>query len=99
MYYSTTVRKELGLHSAAEEIGFVLPGHCHGLQACQAIADVGTFGEPCPEQGSYLSVEYHCKDGMIRSMVFMVIYFIIHLCKYITIMLGFGLKTNFRCND
>uniref|UniRef100_A0A8C5BHS2 Polycystic kidney disease 1 like 2b n=1 Tax=Gadus morhua TaxID=8049 RepID=A0A8C5BHS2_GADMO len=73
-------------------------GHCHGLQACQAIADVGTFGEPCPELGSYLSVEYHCKDGMIRSMVFMVIYFIIHLCKYITIMLGFGLKTNFRSN-
>uniref|UniRef100_A0A8C5BSP8 Polycystic kidney disease 1 like 2b n=1 Tax=Gadus morhua TaxID=8049 RepID=A0A8C5BSP8_GADMO len=43
-------------------------GHCHGLQACQAIADVGTFGEPCPELGSYLSVEYHCKDGMIRKL-------------------------------
>ncbi|KAK3533669.1 hypothetical protein QTP70_024018, partial [Hemibagrus guttatus] len=39
-------------------------GHCHGLQVCQAIADVASFGEPCPGIGSYLSVDYHCKDGL-----------------------------------
>ncbi|XP_058257289.1 polycystin-1-like protein 2 [Hemibagrus wyckioides] len=39
-------------------------GHCHGLQVCQAIADVASFGEPCPGLGSYLSVDYHCKYGL-----------------------------------
>ncbi|XP_060740105.1 polycystin-1-like protein 2 [Tachysurus vachellii] len=39
-------------------------GHCHGLQVCQAVADVASFGEPCPGLGSYLSVDYHCKDGL-----------------------------------
>ncbi|XP_041634961.1 polycystic kidney disease protein 1-like 2 [Cheilinus undulatus] len=39
-------------------------GHCHGLQACQAPVDLGSFGEPCPALRSYLSVEYHCKDGL-----------------------------------
>ncbi|XP_022542773.2 polycystic kidney disease protein 1-like 2 [Astyanax mexicanus] len=38
--------------------------HCHGLQVCQATADVASFGEPCPGLGSYLSVEYHCKNGL-----------------------------------
>lgn len=45
----------------------IFQGHCHGLQACQALADASSFGEPCPGLGSYLSVEYHCKDGM-RSL-------------------------------
>nr|XP_046201462.1 polycystic kidney disease protein 1-like 2 [Oncorhynchus gorbuscha] len=39
-------------------------GDCRGLQACQATADVASFGEPCPGLGSYLSVEYNCKDGL-----------------------------------
>ncbi|KAL2088543.1 hypothetical protein ACEWY4_015442 [Coilia grayii] len=42
----------------------LIAGHCHGLQACQALADPSSFGEPCPGLGSYLSVEYHCKDGL-----------------------------------
>ncbi|XP_077451223.1 polycystin-1-like protein 2 [Stigmatopora argus] len=37
---------------------------CHGLQACQAPADTKSYGEPCPVLGSYLSVEYRCKDGL-----------------------------------
>ncbi|XP_019742004.1 polycystic kidney disease protein 1-like 2 [Hippocampus comes] len=39
-------------------------GSCHGLQACQAPADAKSYGEPCPLLGSYLSVEYRCKDGL-----------------------------------
>ncbi|XP_054627000.1 polycystic kidney disease protein 1-like 2 [Dunckerocampus dactyliophorus] len=38
--------------------------NCHGLQACQAPSDVKSYGEPCPLLGSYLSVEYRCKDGL-----------------------------------
>uniref|UniRef100_A0A3Q2DC30 Polycystic kidney disease protein 1-like 2 n=1 Tax=Cyprinodon variegatus TaxID=28743 RepID=A0A3Q2DC30_CYPVA len=36
--------------------------HCRGLQACQVPLDLNSFTEPCPVLGSYLSVEYHCKD-------------------------------------
>ncbi|XP_077057922.1 polycystin-1-like protein 2 [Siphateles boraxobius] len=34
---------------------------CNGQQVCTAVADVSSSGEPCPDLGSYLSVEYHCK--------------------------------------
>lgn len=34
---------------------------CNGQQVCTAVTD-GSFGEPCPALGSYLSVEYHCKE-------------------------------------
>ncbi|XP_071766137.2 polycystin-1-like protein 2 [Centroberyx gerrardi] len=55
--------------SAQEECSWIdvvdsVTGHCHGLQACQAVADLTSFGEPCPALGSYLSVEYRCKDGL-----------------------------------
>ncbi|XP_059361535.1 polycystin-1-like protein 2 [Carassius carassius] len=36
---------------------------CNGQQFCTAVADVSSFGEPCPALGSYLMVEYHCKDS------------------------------------
>ncbi|XP_051994643.1 polycystic kidney disease protein 1-like 2 [Xyrauchen texanus] len=38
--------------------------NCRGLQVCQAAVDISSFGEPCPALGSYLSVEYHCKDAL-----------------------------------
>ncbi|XP_062327812.1 polycystin-1-like protein 2 [Osmerus eperlanus] len=43
-------------------------GDCHGLQVCQATVDVTSFGEPCPGLGSYLSVEYHCKEALRLSL-------------------------------
>ncbi|XP_061669953.1 polycystin-1-like protein 2 isoform X2 [Syngnathoides biaculeatus] len=46
------------------DVAASVKGSCHGLQACQAPADAKTYGEPCPLLGSYLSVEYRCKDGL-----------------------------------
>ncbi|KAM6955775.1 polycystin-1-like protein 2 [Lycodopsis pacificus] len=45
-----------------------LTAHCHGHQVCQIAEVVGSFGEPCPQLGSYLSVDHHCKDGLTLSV-------------------------------
>ncbi|XP_035483332.2 polycystic kidney disease protein 1-like 2 isoform X1 [Scophthalmus maximus] len=55
--------------SSQEECSWIdvvnsVTAYCHGLQACQAPVDLSSFGEPCPVLGSYLSVEYHCKQGL-----------------------------------
>ncbi|XP_054473206.1 polycystic kidney disease protein 1-like 2 [Anoplopoma fimbria] len=59
--------------SSQEECSWIdvmdsVTAHCHGLQACQAPVDLSSFGEPCPVLGSYLSVEYTCKHGLILLM-------------------------------
>ncbi|KAK2914329.1 hypothetical protein Q8A67_002728 [Cirrhinus molitorella] len=42
---------------------------CNGQQFCMAVADASSFGELCPVLGSYLLVEYHCKDQPSRAIV------------------------------
>lgn len=65
--YTIVLQWEVSLDCSVQmrTFDFVIAGHCRGLQACQAVAEGSSFGEPCPGLGSYLSVEYHCKDGMI----------------------------------
>ncbi|KAM9346888.1 polycystin-1-like protein 2 [Symphorus nematophorus] len=45
-----------------------LTAHCHGRQVCHISEVVNSFGEPCPQLGSYLSLDYHCKDGLTLSV-------------------------------
>ncbi|XP_037646091.1 polycystic kidney disease protein 1-like 2 [Sebastes umbrosus] len=45
-----------------------LTAHCNGRQVCQISEVVDSFSEPCPQLGSYLSVDYHCKDGLTLSV-------------------------------
>ncbi|XP_022597025.1 polycystic kidney disease protein 1-like 2 [Seriola dumerili] len=45
------------------DVGASIRAHCSGRQVCLIAEVVNSFGESCPQLGSYLSVDYHCKDG------------------------------------
>ncbi|XP_070832678.1 polycystin-1-like protein 2 [Chaetodon trifascialis] len=40
---------------------------CRGRQVCHIAEVVDSFGEPCPQLGSYLSLDYHCEDALMLS--------------------------------
>ncbi|KAG8432802.1 hypothetical protein GDO86_017156, partial [Hymenochirus boettgeri] len=42
----------------------LVAAQCHGLQACQITTDSALFGSPCPKSGSYLSIDYSCREGL-----------------------------------
>nr|XP_043906417.1 polycystic kidney disease protein 1-like 2 [Solea senegalensis] len=51
-------------HCGWLDVGDSLAAHCHGRQDCLVSEFVNSFDDPCPQLGSYLSVDYHCKDGL-----------------------------------
>ncbi|XP_056621432.1 polycystic kidney disease protein 1-like 2 [Triplophysa dalaica] len=69
LHYCRSGRSPTNASPQEEECSWVdivdtVSGNCHGLQVCQAAIDISSFGEPCPTFGSYLSVEYHCKNAL-----------------------------------
>ncbi|XP_049449240.1 polycystic kidney disease protein 1-like 2 [Epinephelus fuscoguttatus] len=61
---TTTTEHKCGWVDVVE----TLTAHCSGRQICQIAPVVDSFVEPCPHLGSYLSVDYHCKDGLSLSV-------------------------------
>ncbi|XP_038575816.1 polycystic kidney disease protein 1-like 2 [Micropterus salmoides] len=62
---ATPTQHQCGWVDVAES----LTAHCHGRQVCQISEVMDSFGEPCPQLGSYLSLDYHCKDGLTLSAI------------------------------
>nr|XP_033472921.1 polycystic kidney disease protein 1-like 2 [Epinephelus lanceolatus] len=61
---TTTTEHKCGWVDVVE----TLTAHCNGRQVCQIAPVVDSFVELCPQLGSYLSVDYHCKDGLSLSV-------------------------------
>ncbi|KAM7407743.1 hypothetical protein PAMA_003475 [Pampus argenteus] len=50
------------------DVGDSLTAHCQSRQVCHLAGFVDSFGEPCPQLGSYLFVNYRCRDGLSLSV-------------------------------
>ncbi|KAJ4933445.1 hypothetical protein JOQ06_030273 [Pogonophryne albipinna] len=62
---STSTKHQCGWVDVVESI----KARCNNRKVCHLIANVvDLFGEPCPQLGSYLSVDYHCKDGSMLAI-------------------------------
>ncbi|XP_062287305.1 polycystin-1-like protein 2 [Scomber scombrus] len=71
IYYCQS--KPSAITTSTHQCGWVdvadsLKAHCHSRQVCHIEKFVDSFGEPCPQLGSYLSVDYHCRDGLTLSV-------------------------------
>ncbi|XP_028289475.1 polycystic kidney disease protein 1-like 2 [Parambassis ranga] len=61
---SASTQHECGWVDVADAIA----AHCNGRQSCEISAVMTSFHDLCPQLLSYLSVDYHCKDGLTLSM-------------------------------
>lgn len=55
--------------SASKLLSFFLMfflDQCQGHQVCHVDEVLSSLSEPCPQMGSYLMVDYHCKDGRLQ---------------------------------
>ncbi|XP_056121756.1 polycystic kidney disease protein 1-like 2 [Rhinichthys klamathensis goyatoka] len=59
---TSSPRAALPQHCSWIDVRDLVAELCNGQQVCTAVADGSSSGEPCPDLGSYLSVEYHCKS-------------------------------------
>ncbi|KAF6734272.1 Polycystic kidney disease protein 1-like 2 [Oryzias melastigma] len=59
-----SVQKECGWVDVKETI----KAHCHGRRVCNISKVRDLMEELCPQLRSYLSVEYHCSDGLSLSV-------------------------------
>ncbi|XP_047457946.1 polycystic kidney disease protein 1-like 2 [Mugil cephalus] len=61
---SSKQQHECGWVDVAESI----TAHCQGRQICQIGDVMSSLRETCPGLRSYLSVDYHCRDGLTLSV-------------------------------
>ncbi|XP_035813867.2 polycystic kidney disease protein 1-like 2 [Amphiprion ocellaris] len=61
---TTSTDQECGWVDVVESV----TAHCQGRQICQIAEVINCFDEVCPQRKSYLSVDYHCRDGLTLTM-------------------------------